>query len=33
MPIERNLVRTVEPKPTWRYKIIRANGHLAAFRG
>jgi hypothetical protein len=32
MPIERNPVRTVEPKKTWRYKIIRANKHLAAFR-
>lgn len=32
MPIERHPLIPFEPRPTWRYKVTRANEHLASFR-
>lgn len=32
MPVERYPIVPFEPAPSWRYKVHRANEHLAAFR-
>ena len=32
MPIVRGPIRSIEPRSTWRYRVLRANEHLATLR-